>query len=109
MKGNDRLFPNDTEPVILVWVSLIGLLSLASEIRVLSADDQLHVRTNQVGHQPKDAKVAVASSTVRFKGSFDSWRRSLARSSFQMTSHPHLHQGGKLFGITIDSTSAHCR
>lgn len=55
---------------LLVSVSLVGLLLLASDIRLSSANDQVHVRVNQVGYQPEDTKVAIAFSHSPVQGKF---------------------------------------
>ncbi|QEG37540.1 glycoside hydrolase family 9 protein [Bythopirellula goksoeyrii] len=54
----------------LVSISLMGLLSLAGNIGSLSAEDSVHLRVNQIGHHPEDAKVAIAFSHIPIEGKF---------------------------------------
>jgi endoglucanase len=52
------------------FVLFVSLLWAAADVRLLLANDTVHVRANQVGYHSADSKVAIAFSNEPFEGKF---------------------------------------
>jgi hypothetical protein len=88
-------------------VLFVSLLWVAADVRLLLADDAVHLRANQVGYRSADSKVAIAFSNKPVEGRFSLLEVSSDKVVFSGDIAPSPAPGwGGLLSITIDSTSA---